>query len=807
MPQDQLTKEDEESAARLRAAGLVSLAGLLGIPVAEAGRKQFVGNKILKMMEEGRLGKDLLRSESGKYLQKATVKNKNWNPNAEKSGQPVDLPRGEDGSIPKPTPKPSGEKTGPTGSRIHTNDSPPSTSTPDEAPEVKGENASVSRRTKLAKPKTIKTSALDPAVAKSISQLVQQEIERLKGVAGSVTRPVQEALNPTSVDKSVRRYQIKSETAAGLEAGRPVTAESVKAKEAAQKRARAARQAARAPQANTTQAWNDLVAAKSNIVPMNVFSQEVQDALTQRLPALSAERRRLTTELHKLQTSIGPKPKGGRTKAARQAVSDWNAKNAQIEALTKQIQNYDAVLTPTWSPRPATSQLVNNPGFIMDTYPSMRGAETAGVSLPGLDEYNRAKSEYDKSLFWSGRAGQDVNAAQLADSALSVTPKYSQPMGLSENAIPRPIFGPVMGDDNLEWMRMPIKVPGQEFDPGRDPYSSFGQVQGPGRSGQPISAGPFKNPGPSTVRVEDVIDPTGMQSMLDQYNQQVESLRPDYSKERTAQHVGRIMSSAAQAKATRPDDKSLIQRVVDLLTPGKISESLASNIGGNAATKASNAVAEKRFRKKFDTMPDMSSPDDVARLTDLGWKDPSQRNQGSLISNAANTATSAVKDIGEIKVPRTRLGMNAAAADAGRVLGLKGTQTWNPDLKVGDVNLGKLNRWATGGSLLSGASMVGYNYLRGKEAEKDAAAAAGAKANVKPPTQATAPDKLEEWAIKGWNMIAGKKGNKYQTGQDVYNAVVSEAEGRGYLKGMSDDNKKKVKSLWMTYAKQRDGGK
>lgn len=736
MPQDQLTKEDEQSAARLRAAGLVSLAGLLGIPVAEAGRKQFVGNKILKMMERGDLGKDFLAKGGNKvagteYLQ----------------------------------------------------------STKEDAPRT---NRDVPVTKSKITSSQVRKSAVSPSLRQQIHDIVAGEVERLKGVTSGVTKPVTEALDADRVNKSIRRKVVPQQKRAGAEATR-------------RNQARYEERVKRANDAKAAAAAKRIDADVSHqIIGMNADARargvgaKINETITNRLPEIGKERSRLVTARNKMVKELGEKPKRGRTQASRDAAIAWDAKQKQITAINDQIAKLDEVIKPSGQLRVNPQIPVKElPGAAASIVGRMPGTDPTSTFLNAGDTVASARQQYNTDITDLGRLQSPL---PVFGDFKPPTP-YVQPQGV------------------MSFYTDPADPSAGRFTgsfPGAVETQHYYDIAGPGAPQYTPQEGIVPHTG-DTAREQWLAkyDPSGMQAIQDQFSSTIDQFNPDNVRSRydptgqtmvsPAERTSRIMGMAAARRAGSQSDPTLIDRILNMFNVGgSVPQSVATNLGAQSTIQAKNAVATKKWQQNNKGVTlDLNNPQHVEQLALSGWQDPLTARQSSAVTNAANT----VNEVGDIKAPRTRLGMNAAAADAGRVLGLKGTQTWNPDLKVGDVNLGKLNRWATGGSLLSGASMVGYNYLRGKGAEKDAAAAAGAKANVTPPTQATAPDKLEEWAIKGWNMIAGKKGNKYQTGQDVYNAVVSEAEGRGYLKGMSDDNKKKVKSLWMTYAKQRDGGK
>jgi len=718
------TERDEVISKALGITGGASgFAALLGLPLGEFVRKQIMGKEVLKGIEDARVGKKLLSTGAGK-LSDVKKPKEGWNTSSKSGGKSVgteqDLPRSPDGKIPKLEPPvqgpglntkggglPSGVKGGTT-TLPNTNPVPASAPEPPKAYPPKSER--VVTRSQIRK------SATDSAMQKMIEEEIQKQIDRLTNVAGNITRPVQTAIDPKSVDKSVKRQQIKTEKTAGTQAAGQARAEAVKAKEAAARATGSATRDAASARSNVAQAFEDLNVAKLGVGAPSVLPTDVASALEMRLPDVKRERSRLVTQRNQLQSSLGTRPKAGRTKQSRELLAEWDAKNAQIEALNKQIASVDAVITPAGSPRPATSQILNDPNFLTREGATQLGGGLSPQPLPGSDAVAQARENYNDQLFGYGRAAQTLNATQRPEDVL-MPPPYRQPMGdggrsrftMTPDPLDPSIFRSSM--DPLQ-----VQIPGQEFNPGRDPYSALSAEAGPTMSGRPMSSSPLPNAGPSRVNIQDVIDPGGIQRTLDQFSQTANAIKPDYGISQTGQNLGGLLKTAAVKKGNKAPEKSLISRVLDMLQGGSLSPTEVETMNNQVAAASGNNKALKSFAEANKRSPNLSNADDLAMLAEAGYVDPKIGSQGSLISNASTPDSN-------ITIPRTRIGMNSAAASAAESLGLGsgfGSRTFNPELFKGKPNYGKIAKIGTGASALATAGVFGYNMLDGAKAEREA---------------------------------------------------------------------------------------
>lgn len=729
MPQEQLTKEDEKTRDNLRNTAIVGLAGLLGIPVAEAGRKQVVGAKILKMMERGDLGKDFL-AKGGK-----SVVGKSF----------LDQTK-------QVTPDQRRVKTTITG-------------------------------------KDARQAALDPALRQQIHDLVASEVQRLKKVTSGITQPITEAISPTSVNKSARRKFVPEQKKQVQAKQKQATA----AYNARVKRSEAAKAAAAAKRIDAE--ISQQVIGMNRDAKLRGTGIAVNETISKRIPELGKERRRLIASRNKLNKELGEKPKRGRTQASRDAAVAWDAKQQQVKAIDEQIAKLDALIVPSGQLRVNPQLPITElPGAAASIIGRMPGTEPTSTFFRGGQNVPPARQQLNQDITDLGRLQRDVLPFGLTP------PNFSQPQG-SMSIFTDP------ANPNARGTTTPF--------PGAIETQRYFDVAAPGTPQFTPQQGPMPEPSPTIRdRFLEKYDPAGYQAIQDQFTEAMDTFNPanvnsrydptGQTKVSPAERTGRIMRMAAEKQAGNKTDPTLIDRILKMFNvTGNVSPEVAANIGSQATVQAKNAVATKAWQAANPKVTfDPANPQHVEQLAGMGWQDPLSVRQTSAISNAANNAAS----VGDIKVPRTRLGMNAAAADAGRTLGLKGTQTFNPDLKIGDVNLGKLNKWMTGGSIVGTGAMLGYNYLRGKGAEKDAAASA--KDAPKPASASEQPDALQAWALKKWNSVAGRQGNEYQKGEDIYNAVVNKVKSEGWWQDPKyNEKKKKIQSFWMTFAKQRDGGK
>jgi len=858
-------KEDKKVSDTAGAIGGTSLAALLGIIGGDFIKTQKTGNRILDMMESNRVGRGLLKTEGAKGVQGVKTKNEGYNTSSRSEGKAVgtevDLPR-VNGKVPKPEPPvqgpgvntkggglPSGVKGGTT-----TLDTDPSkvtvtapTPAPSPAPEPKKKIfgkptpapkpvTPTSPKSRAVTTKQIRESASNPALAKLIQETVAKEIERLQEVAGRITRPVQTAINPDAVNKSINRQQIKSEEATGR-AGVTQAREKQKETVAAAKEKVATVAAQVAPKVEPLQAKaaaarpavaqsvEDLTLAKLNAgVPKtpNEAAKDVQQAFTGRIEAAVPERRRLVKERNKLQTEIssavppglvdvatlGDRPKG-RTNVIKAAQAKWDAdksaieaKNArltsefesgraarqkQFDALEKQIGALDVLITPGGKPQPGKGS-----GFA-DYTPGMDDlfgiGRTGGRSLlppssvadaaseffkPGVGirppEYSpetRYPNGYDpvsgkpfapaQNTFTGagrdpgvaaaeGALGQNIgeygalgrqinqatyplqNANQQLYAAQNPIPPYRQPMGEGTSPVFRMTQDPSDPSHFISsYDPMPVKVASGVFEPGRDPYSALALgnpgIEGPSPgTGRPVSArGPLPNAGPSRVRIEDVIDPGGLQRTLDQFGAGIEQFRPNNTLEGRQANLAELLKAAAVKKAknaaseTNPK-KSVVARVLDLLQGGAVDPMTTNSLLQKTNLDLKNTAAVEAFTQTNQRAPNPGDPDDITRLSEFGYQDPLSVQRASAVTNAANQLSAT----GSVNLPGTRVGQNAAAMQAGRDLNFRGTGTLNPDLTGGRTNLSKIARGTSIGSGVLGLGMAGYGLYRGVKDEQDA---------------------------------------------------------------------------------------
>lgn len=909
-------KEDKRVADTAGAIGGTSLAALLGIISGDFIKTQKTGSKILDMMESNRTGRGLLKTEGAKGVQGAKQKNEGWNKSSRSEGKAkgteVDLPR-EDGKIPKPVQAAQGPSTSPRGGPgvrygeggTTTLDTDPSKVTvekpapaPAPAPQPKrkifGKPAPAptpapptTPKSRVATTKQIRQSAQNPALAKLIQETVAKEIERLQQVAGSITRPVQEAINPRAVDKSVNRQQIKSEEAAGragVTQAREKQKETVAAAQQnvknveAQVAPKVAPLQAKAEVSRTaaTQSANDLSAAKLNAgVPKtpDQAAKDVQQAFSGRVDTAAAERRRLVKERNKLQaelstpggvglkdvTTLGARPVG-RTNVIKAAQAKWDADKAaiesentrlttefesgraarqsQLEALEKQIGALDVLVTPGGKPQPGKgSGFANYTPGMEDLFgmggrsllPPTAVADAAseffkpgvGIRPPQYSPETQYPNGYDpisgkpfapaQNTFTgagrdpgvstaAGALGQNVgeygalgrqinqatyplqNANQQLYAAQNPIPPYRQPMGDGSEPVFRMISDPSdPARMHTIYDPMPVKVASGVFEPGRDPYSALALgnpgIEGPSPgTGRPMSApGPLPNAGPSRVRIEDVIDPGGLQRTLDQFGAGLEQFRPDDSLGRRQSNLSELLKVAAgkTGKSAGEPKDTLVQRVINLLQGGAVDPMTTNALTQKTNIDIKNKAAVDAFTTTSQRAPNPSDPNDIARLTEFGYQDPMAVQRSSAVTNAANQVAATP----DVDLPRTRMGMNSAAYQAGQDLNFRGTGTLNPDLTGGRTNLSKIARGASIGSGLVGLGMGGYGLYRGMKDEQDAKAAlAKMNAGEKAPVVAERNAKLESDVRDHLALNINKNSNSDI--DDIKNAMIADYQDR-----------------------------
>lgn len=794
------TERDEAIAKALGITGGASgFAALLGLPVAEFVRKQIMGKEVLKGIEDARVGKKLLSTGAGKL---ADVKKprEGWNENSRSEGRSVgteqDLTRTPDGKVPKSYPRSPGVKLGPGGTTTLYNTNPIPATAPD-LPAAVDKGPKLQRVTTRAQ---IRKSATDSAMQKMIEEEIKKQIERLTDVAGNITRPIQTAIDPKSVDKSVRRQQIKTEKTTGTQAAGQARAEAVKAKETAARATGAATRDATRARSSAAQAFEDLTTAKLGVGAPSVLPRDVASALEMRLPDVKRERSRLVTQRNQLQSSLGVRPKSGRTKQSRELLAEWDAKNAQIEALNKQVASLDTVVTPSGSPRPATSQILNDPNFLAREGATQLGGGLSPQPIPGSDAVAQARENYNDQLFGYNRANQRLNATQRPED-ISIPPPYRQPMGDGGRdtftSVPDPANP---GSFTTRVDPLQVQMPSQEFDPGRDPYSalSFGGGIGPTAGGRPLSGSPLPNAGPSRVRIEDVIDPGGIQKTLDQFSQTASSIKPDYGTAQTGENLVRLLSTSAiqrGKKGNAESERSLISRVLDMLQGGSLSPTAVQSMENRVGSAVGNNKALRDFSKANMRGPDLSNAEDLAMLTEAGYVNPKVGSQGSLISNASTPDSN-------ITIPRTRIGMNSAAATAAESLGLGSRRTFNPDLFPGKPNVGKLAKVGMGTSALATGGVMGYNYLAGLTAEKEAKAEAAKLATAK---KESTEGKVNIAALArgSWNAQLMEGENRRVSGDKLFDKIVERAINEGKTKNLTEEQWKEMKTIWMSLSKAR----
>lgn len=865
-------KEDKKVADLAGRIALGSLGTLLGIAGGDVYKKQRTGSRILDMLEEGRLGNQLNKTEAAKAVRQIKAKNEGWNRSSRSEGRaagtPVDLPR-TDGKVPNQAPPlqgpgtrvgskgggiPSGEKGGTT--TLATDPSQVKTTSPKPAPQdpkkkIFGRNQpapepeTVAPKSRIANRTDVRKAASNPEVARIIQEMVAKEVERLTKVAGNITRPVETAINPAAVDKSVNRQQIKREETAGR-AGVEKAREEQKTKVAeAQQNVQQVKADVDAKTADlkpkvdaarvgVVQAQKDLEAAKQGAgVPKspNEAAIDVQGAFKKRIEAAVPERRRLVKERNKLQAemassvppglvdvaTLGDRPKG-RTNAIKALQAKWDADKAAIEAkntqlttefesgraarqkqfesLEKQIGALDVLITPGGKPQPYKSdRLSYTPGMedlfigggrfgrtlvppidvadatsefftpgrpaqwnpvtqdIRDGVPPQYSPSTrypngydpvSGYPFaPAQNSYTgpgrnagvtEAQGAFDLASGQYGALGSQYNQAtaplqnaqQQLFAAQNPIPPYRQAMGdgarpVNFNLTPDPA-DPARFISTYD--PMPVKIPTQEFMPGRDPYVALGNggMQGPSvGTGRPLgSQVPLPNAGPgSRINIQDVIDPTGMQRTLDEFNREIEALRPDDSLVQKQKNLAGLLKKAAERKSARPKSgkPSLVRRVVDMMQGGAVDPMITNSLAAQTNADIRNSAAISQFTDTNKRAPNLSDPADAARLTELGWRGTPVAG-GSAIANASNIGADGL----DITLPRTRVGMNSAAYQAGKDLNFRGTGDVNVNLTGGRTNLSKLARGTSIGSGLAGLGMFGYGLYQSNKAEKDAAA-------------------------------------------------------------------------------------
>jgi hypothetical protein len=863
-PQQEADKKVADTAGVI---GGTSLGALLGIIGGDFWKTQRTGSKILDMMESNRVGRGLLKTDGAKGVQGVKSKNEGYNESSRSEGKAigteVDLPR-VNGQVPKPIPAAPGPSTSVKGgpgvrygeggtTTLGTDPSKVTITAPVPAPapapapkkKIFGKPLpaptpapSKTPKSRVVTTKQIRQSASNPALAELIQETVAKEIERLQEVAGRIIRPVQTAINPDAVNKSINRHQIKSEEAAG-NAGVTQAREKQKKTVAAAKenvanvRAEVASKVAPlqakadAARPAVAQSVEDLTLAKLNAGVPRTPDQaaiDVQQAFVGRIEAAVPERRRLVKERNKLQslmytpggiglkdvTSLGPRPVG-RTNVIKAAQVKWDAaksaietentrlttefeagraaRQQQLDALNKQIGALDGLITPGGKPQPGKGS-----GFA-DYTPGMEDlfgiGSTGGRSLlppfsvadaaseffkPGVGirppEYSpetRYPNGYDpvsgkpfnpaqntftgagrdpgvaaaegalgKNVGEYGALGRQINKAtyplqnanQQLYAAQNPIPPYRQPMGEGTSPVFRLTHDP--SDPSIfhsSYDPMPVKVASGVFEPGRDPYSALALgnpgIEGPDPgTGRPIIArGPLPNAGPSRVRIEDVIDPGGLQRTLDQFGAGIEQFRPNNTLEQRQANLAELLKAAAVKKAknaaseTNPK-KSVVARVLDLLQGGAVDPMTTNSLLQKTNLDLKNTAAVEAFTKTNQRAPNPSDPDDIARLSEFGYQDPLVVQRASAVTNAANQLSAT----GSVNLPGTRVGQNAAAMQAGRDLNFRGTGTLNPDLTGGRTNLSKIARGTSIGSGVVGLAVGGYNLYRGVKDEQDAKA-------------------------------------------------------------------------------------
>ncbi len=356
---------------------------------------------------------------------------------------------------------------------------------------------------------------------------------------------------------------------------------------------------------------------------------------------------------------------------------------------------------------------------------------------------------------------------------------------------------------------MPVKIPIGEFDPGRDPYAALSLadpgMQGPRPgTGSALGApGPLPNAGPSRVSIQDVIDPGGIQRTLDTFSRTANSLQPDYGIKQTATNLQKLLEAEAVKKKKLgggAPKKSLVERVIDMLQGGALSPTDLQRMNSGVDSAADNYTAVKDFAKTNKRAPDLSNADDMALLKAGGYVAPQVGSQGSLISNAA-VDTPAVGYSG----PRTRLGMNAAAADAVGTLGItKGPlgKTWNPDITPGKPNIGRLVKGGTIGSGLVGLGVAGYNMYEGYKTEREAKAESDRLKAVK---DASIGQKMSIYdrSRNAWTQHVMRGDNYKKSGDNLLRTLTRDFLNSGKLETLSPEEWKQVQSHWATFAKDK----
>jgi hypothetical protein len=757
--QSETERDEAISKALGTTAGITSFAGLLGIPVGEFVRQQIFGDTVLKGMANNRAGKDL-EKVGGSPLSR------------QKIATPKKVVPGTKGA--------------------------PDTTVPSKKVPIK---------------RAVRQSASDPALQKQIQAMVQKELDRIGNLTSGVTQTADYALNPNATNKSISRNKLKVEKAAGAlqNAEYPKKVEDFNFAQQAVADAEAKAAAARG---EFVQGYTDLNKAKSFVNPMpSATEQDVMDKLTARLndPAVKRQRDNLLSQRRRIQADLGPRPKVGRSKQSQKLVAAWDAKNpqvqAQVQAINDQIAKMDAVIAPSGTLRPKTSNVLSaDPMSVTRAVAGNMGSPLTAFSPEQLDAI-RQGPDLSEAKFNVDLLGRDYGRAQAELQSAQRDPRLEEPQFYTPTRGQAlvPGTGPGMPQKLVDF-----EVPNPSFSmalPSDSPLAFPSPMGFEGRgTANTGSVFPVREPAPQ-ITIDDLVDPTGLRRDLQSYNTAARKIVPDYGNEQRVQNTARLMGNAAIKKGTAPKERSLIDRVMSMLQGGSVSPSAASNAGNVAQNTADNALAIRQFTAgNKGKAPDLSSADDVAKLQQFGWNDPSTVRQSSLVGNAENDIVSTRK----LDVPRTRIGMNSAAARSAEELGLGsgfGSRSFNPELFKGKPNLGKIGKIGMGTGALASAGVFGYNLLDGarteREAKAEAAKAEAAKTESKGQKLSTAERARQFW-IK--NLVARPE-NLRVTGKKLYDQLVLEAMQEGYDKNLKPEEWKQIQTTWFTLAKEKDRSK
>lgn len=610
--------------------------------------------------------------------------------------------------------------------------------------------------------------------------------------------------NTVPVEKAMNRQQIKveKEAAANKQSGGTTPIDQYKIDTAQQK----INTALNPPDQTTIDVnrsvlgdtWNNLQRAREQA--QGPIAQQVDEAagsvrehLASKLPAIAAKRRELIRQYNAAVKGLGPKPQAGTSNSSRQALKEWNAKNAAITEMKSQLDLLDQVVTKTGKPAPAKTIDLPDGGtrFVPSVEDILTGnsgitnnavAKAIATNLPPTTkdpsdptgsrtisgpqrfevpvtpdprvQHNR--NEYFDFLGQTNALQQqaanpqrdlEFGQWQLAQAQAPYAP-YEQPRELYRTG--------VGGAPDLTY-----EVPGAPFNTGgRDPYANLG-----------IRANVIPEQAPPTQSAP-LFDTNQFTDWLKRYNTALTGVQPRTT-DRELKNLGRLKAVAGARRTIRPDvDTGLLARISKLFG-GNVTPSAAANASHMAASEAQNIAAIDAFAKSYphpgrvpgkplshSAMPDMTNPEHVDWLKKHGWTEPS-----SALEQAADGSRA---PIGGIELPQNAWQRKSQAFDAGRELGLK-TGNLNPTLIGGKRGRGVGYAASTALGLLPMAGIWGYNKLTEGNVEKEIANEQKQVAATQSKAQAKFVDRaaMEEKAIKIVNKMIKAEGGHALPNRDA----------------------------------------